>query len=429
MGEEEAAVFRALHEIAVAVGGVLDPGHLARLVGEHSRRLLGADSVAVRLWDAATGGLRPIYRSDPAAEAQVATLAAGEGAAGQAFLRRAPVLVADYQTWEHRLPGLQLERARSMLAAPLLVAGRAIGVLSVGAARPHHWQEQHLRLLVLLAAQVAPSLEAARLYAVARADLARREALLRIAHRFAGDASTEELLDSLLREALALVGGDLGAVFRWDPRRGGLVPVRASGELAAQLPVIPAGLGVSGRAFSERAPVIIENYQRAPAALPALARAGLHAAVAVPLLHDGEAIGSLAIGSCDESWRYSADDVGALELLATMAAAELVGLERAQARAITVAARELAHRLNNDLTLALGAMELIGAEPGLAERQRELVGMAVSGLQSVAQVVARFQQVVRVVTQPTPVGPALDLEQSLAEAAAPALPEAEARSG
>jgi hypothetical protein len=47
----EIALFRALHEIAVAVGGVLDPVELACIVVERAYALLDADAAGVYVWD------------------------------------------------------------------------------------------------------------------------------------------------------------------------------------------------------------------------------------------------------------------------------------------------------------------------------------------------------------------------------------------
>ena len=42
---------RPLHEIAVAVGGLVNPTELARIVVERSIALLGADAAGVYLWE------------------------------------------------------------------------------------------------------------------------------------------------------------------------------------------------------------------------------------------------------------------------------------------------------------------------------------------------------------------------------------------
>jgi len=99
-------------------------------------------------------------------------------------------------------------------------------------------------------------------------------------------------------------------------------------------------------------------------------------------------------------------------MLAGVAAAALVGLERAQLVAVTLAARELAHVLNNDLALPVGALELLREDPDLVPHLRQIVEEAGAGLASAASHVRRLQQVVRIQTKETPVGLALDLERS-----------------
>ena len=94
-----------------------------------------------------------------------APLRPGEGVAGQAFVQRRPVLVADYPRLPERL-AWAVERGTCVAAAvPLIVGTRAIGVLAVRRHRPEPYTLEQAEVLTLLAAFVAPALEAARLHA------------------------------------------------------------------------------------------------------------------------------------------------------------------------------------------------------------------------------------------------------------------------
>jgi hypothetical protein len=44
-------LFRALHEIAVAIGSALDPAELGRIGVERALRLLNADTAEIYLWE------------------------------------------------------------------------------------------------------------------------------------------------------------------------------------------------------------------------------------------------------------------------------------------------------------------------------------------------------------------------------------------
>ena len=120
----------------------------------------------------------------------------------------------------------------------------------------------------------------------------------------------------------------------------------------------------------------------------------------------------ISLGTRRPGHQYGPDDAEELELLAGMAASMLGTLERAQLQAVSLAARELAHRLNNDLALAVGTIDLLRDEPTLGGDLRELIVDAAAGLERVSQQLARLQQLARFQTRETPVGPTLDLERS-----------------
>src|SRR6266849_4128178 len=89
--EAQARAFRALHEVAVASSGVLDPAALARLVVDRARDLLTADSAGLYMWSAEAELLRSLGDNDPNLEGVGLTVEPGQGAAGLAFQRTEPV--------------------------------------------------------------------------------------------------------------------------------------------------------------------------------------------------------------------------------------------------------------------------------------------------------------------------------------------------
>jgi hypothetical protein len=69
-------VFSALHEVAVASSGLLEPSRLAKLVSDQARRLLRADAAMLVWADVETGVLRPLGDSGPRAWSMPASRAA-----------------------------------------------------------------------------------------------------------------------------------------------------------------------------------------------------------------------------------------------------------------------------------------------------------------------------------------------------------------
>ncbi len=85
----------------------------------------------------------------------------------------------------------------------------------------------------------------------------------------------------------------------------------------------------------------------------------------------------------------------------------------ARLEGVTLTARELAHRLNNELQTPIAVLELLQAGAVTPREQPELVSHAIASLVAAGESITQFQRVVRVATRETPVGPALDLERSL----------------
>jgi signal transduction histidine kinase len=173
-------VFRALHDIAVAVGGVLEPIELARLVADRACELFEVKAVGVYVLDDAGQTLTSVYSSDACENRPEPPIELGAGAAGQTALLGEPVMIDDYLAWSHA-GGWAIESGvRAAMAVPLQVAERRTGALSVRAYVPRHWTDDELQTLTLLAAQIAPALEAARLFERTRAAQLQAEAAIRL---------------------------------------------------------------------------------------------------------------------------------------------------------------------------------------------------------------------------------------------------------
>jgi hypothetical protein len=87
-------------------------------------------------------------------------------------------------------------------------------------------------------------------------------------------------------------------------------------------------------------------------------------------------------------------------------------LDEARLDGVRLAAREMAHLLNNDLAVAFGLVELLHERRDLPDHLRNLLANAVDSLDAVARNIEDFQGVVRVAVKDTPAGRSLDLDQS-----------------
>jgi PAS domain S-box-containing protein len=242
---------------------------------------------------------------------------------------------------------------------------------------------------------------------------ARREALLRVARCFAEEGGPEPLMRTLLAEAVELTGGSSGLVARWDESRQVLSPVWSTLPLSGEPVELRLGEGAGGQAAALREPVIVNDYANSPAALPEVLRAGSRAIVSAPLLHNARLLGVVTVVGEEPGTRFAPEDAVLLEMLASLAAAALVGLERSRLEGVLLAARTAQHALNNQLALTVGYADVLAADPRLPPDLREVANEALSGAQAAAGTVQQLQRITHLdqIDQAGP-GPVLDISRS-----------------
>ncbi len=164
----------SLHRVAVLAGGSLEASVLVGFACETAREMLGVDAAHLYWWDESREVLELVGSSPPPAQ-PLRELPVGLGASGLAFERGAPVVVEDQAVWEHAPRVVAGEAHRSVMAVPLKVRDRSVGAVGVGSTQHRRFTPLDVRQLTLLAAQVAPAVESARL----NASLSDSEARLR----------------------------------------------------------------------------------------------------------------------------------------------------------------------------------------------------------------------------------------------------------
>ena len=159
----EPRALAALHQLAVAASGVLEPRALAKLAVDLACDLLGVDGAALYWWVSSTGLLHSLADNRDYQASGTRTLEPGKGVAGLAFQRLEPVIIDDYPNWEGAVPWALANGVKAAVGIPLVARGRIVGAMAVLTHAVGGFDADDLRLLSLLAAQVAPSLEAGRL--------------------------------------------------------------------------------------------------------------------------------------------------------------------------------------------------------------------------------------------------------------------------
>lgn len=200
---------RALYELAVAAAGVLDPVALARIAVEQVGPLLRVDDVWFYGWDDAAGCLVGLASWGRIPVAELRPVRPDEAPVDEAFRKRGPVVVS--RTSRSR-------RAVTALAvAPVIVDERPIGALIARADAPHRFSAEQIQTLSLLATQVGPTIEAARLFIDAQRRRAEAEALAEIMAVGAIDRDPDRVLGLICERACQLIGADYAGVALTEP--------------------------------------------------------------------------------------------------------------------------------------------------------------------------------------------------------------------
>ena len=140
----------------------------------------------------------------------------GEGITGSAAAARAPVMLESQAHLDPRFkhfPNLPEDEYESILAVPILTRdGTLEGALNVRTREPRAFVEDEVELLLAIAAQVAQSIEHAKLYAEAQRRVHELEALARISEAVSNSLYLEESLEAIVKttmDALAATGAAL----------------------------------------------------------------------------------------------------------------------------------------------------------------------------------------------------------------------------
>jgi diguanylate cyclase (GGDEF)-like protein len=133
--------------------------------------LLPCDHASIRLFDATRMTLLAGARSGKGAQNRSLALARGQGIAGWVMEHGRPAHVKDTKTDPRFIVAVgQGFTVRSMLAEPLLAAGKAIGVLGASSPEPNSFADDDVLLARILANCSVPTIERARLERLSAVD-------------------------------------------------------------------------------------------------------------------------------------------------------------------------------------------------------------------------------------------------------------------
>jgi GAF domain-containing protein len=279
-------------------------------------------------------------------------IAPGRGSnAGRAALERRTIHNQDVLSDpEYSYGGQKVDPYRTVLAVPMLKGNELLGVIVIYRHEVRPFTDNQVALMETFADQAVIAIENVRLFNETKEALERQTATAEVLKVISeSPTDVQPVFDAIAERAKTLCGAYTGAVTQLD---GELVHLRAfhgasreaEEEMHAVYPMKLGRGGASTRAIVERAPIqIADIVEDSDYSLKDVARsAGFRSLLAVPMLREGEVIGSIVVSRAQPG--VFAEKL--VTLLQTFADQAVIAIENVRLF------KELEAR-NHDLTISL----------------------------------------------------------------------------
>ena len=367
--QQRAHQLSTLNEIARQLTGTLELEPLLQNMLESAVSILNCEAGSLFLVDEQTDDLIFKVTVGPVAANLVGQhLPPGSGIVGRAVQTRQPVIENEAQRSPNRFSATDQQTgfvSRSLLAVPLQVKDRVIGVVEVINRRDGlPFVEEDQTLLTAFAGQAAVAVENARLYTLTDQELAARVEELSVMQRIDRELNASLEMDRAMRITLEWAmrqsGADAGLIGMLEENKLSIVAEQGYEHRSAS---------VTDQIVNLELPTVqsaIDSGQPQRMALVAASDTrpitGVHTQIVIPIRREAQVIGLLIL----ETGNESQEDIAFLNRLSDHAAiaisnAQLYGEVQRANLAKSEFVSFVAHELKNPMTSIKGYTELLAA--------------------------------------------------------------------
>ncbi len=210
---------------------------------------------------------------------------------------------------------------RSLAAFPIVAQEqRVLGALFLYYTSPQEFPEADIHLLEAYAEHLGTALENAQVFSASEARASELNALREIGNAIGGRLELPVVLEAIVVGAMELLGGQHTQILLWDEGIGRLRYGAARGTEAERVrtQTFELGRGINGTVALSRQPMILDDYQASPYALPEFP--DVVATITVPILFKDRLLGVLHTHTTQPERRFSPEAVRLFQMLAAQAA-------------------------------------------------------------------------------------------------------------
>ena len=314
-----------LIEINHEITSILDLDELLRKIAELTHRVVHYQIFALFLMDEERQEL--YFRLAVGHSADIVEnlrIPVGDGLVGTAAMTRRPVVVDDVRNDPRYIEAVKA--ARSEVAVPLISKNKVVGVLDIESPEVGYFSEEHVRLLSLLASQIAIAIENAKLYESERSNRDMLSLLYDVSKDLGSTLEVDELVHNIAAAVKTTINYQIFSIFMLDERQQLLRPrivvrdnVREHHKMG-----IPLGTGIIGTSAQKREALRVGDVTTDPRYLAV--HSETRSEMAVPLVYKGRVIGIIDLESPELDY-FTEYHERFLVTLATRIATALVNAE------------------------------------------------------------------------------------------------------
>ncbi|HLV45095.1 MAG TPA: GAF domain-containing sensor histidine kinase, partial [Aggregatilineales bacterium] len=390
--ETRARQLATLNEIATELSSTLNVEGVLERIMRAAVEIIGVEAGSLLLLDEASGEL--VYRMVEGGKRELVgtRLPLGVGVVSEAVEARRPVIMNG--------------ASQVLLAVPLLVQDRSIGVLELINRRDGApFDDDDSALLWTFAAQAAVAIDNARLYEATDAELARRvdelQNLQRLDRELNRTLDLDRVAQTTLDWAVRQTGAEAGLVglLNGDEGLDVLASRGADGRLPEPGTPYPLDGGIAGRAIATGQPELVTGDG---AGFAAMHEGGAPSQIAVPIRH-GESVTGLLLLERPAPGGFTEADFDFAQRLVEHAAvaienARLVQEVRDANRSKTEFISFVSHELKNPMTSIRGYTDLLrsGQVGEISEMQEQFLGTIRANVDRMTRLVTDLSDIARI---------------------------------
>jgi sigma-B regulation protein RsbU (phosphoserine phosphatase) len=297
-GSADSRFLATLIEINHEITSILDLDDLLKKIAELTQRIVPYQIFAIFLLDEDKQELYFRFALGHSADiVDNLRISVGDGLVGTAALERKPLVVDDVRTDPRYIEAVKA--ARSELAMPLISKNKVVGVLDIESPEVGYFTEEQVRLLSLLASQIAIAIENAKLYESERQNRESLALLYNISMEMGSTLEVDELVHRIATSVKSAINYQIFSIFMFDEIQQVLRPriVIRYNTLEYQEISLPLGTGLVGTAAKLNEPLRIGDVTSDPRYLAV--HPETRSEMAIPLAYKGRVIGIVDLESTE----------------------------------------------------------------------------------------------------------------------------------